>query len=560
VKIPIFGKNKATTIAGRFAKDDGNRLQRLESARFAAALTKPWVLPPQNQDKNTPLPQSFQSLGTRGINAMTGQVLMDMYPLDRMWVRTTLTPRVRYSEVMRANPAALQMVEDKLFLRDLILQSTIEGASLGKTYERGRAGFRSHQRAILDHGFITGDMLEHIDRDYRMRYFRLDQYVTKRDSYGDVIYHITVEDKDPLELHDEQLGKLDLRRDKLEEQTIEERTKKLHTIVEIQPFARTWCIRQEFDSKTLWQAVTNKKGEFVRAVDEIEEPVSPYFSTPYELIAGEDYGRGFIDQVLGDLRMFDNGRERMADWAANASLLLWGIDKASHVRTKDLQQPTGSVIRNCDVKNGQIQDIGPLRLDKLADFNVFREFLETVREDLMGSMLIPSGSVRDSERTTATEINAISIRERESALGGTSASFMERKNLQLFKRVEWQLVQDEIMPDLGAEVELRVQTGLAALSREIDNQKLQRALAQVGALATLNPEGARRVDVGTITKIIFRQMGVEEPGVLFTDEQMEKQTQAAIAAQLQAAAGQQAIKSGGAIVEQAAAGNAAPAA
>ncbi|WP_434127675.1 hypothetical protein, partial [Enterococcus faecium] len=70
--------------------------------------------------------------------------------------------------------------------------------------------FRTMKRHAISQLLCTGDVLEMLDDDNRLRVFRLDQYVTLRDSCGDIIYHITKERIDCAAIDDERLAKAQL--------------------------------------------------------------------------------------------------------------------------------------------------------------------------------------------------------------------------------------------------------------------------------------------------------------------------------------------------------------
>ena len=70
----------AGIIADQWRRDDSERVELLDQARLSASLTKPWILPPQNQQRNQRLPESFQSVGPRGITNLEGKMLLALWP------------------------------------------------------------------------------------------------------------------------------------------------------------------------------------------------------------------------------------------------------------------------------------------------------------------------------------------------------------------------------------------------------------------------------------------------------------------------------------------------
>ncbi len=91
---------------------------------MCAALTKPWVCPPLNQQANQKLPQNFQSIGARGIMTMEGKMLTALWPTDRPWFRMELAGEVEFDP--EADPAKIQDTKARLFLRELVVQAKID--------------------------------------------------------------------------------------------------------------------------------------------------------------------------------------------------------------------------------------------------------------------------------------------------------------------------------------------------------------------------------------------------------------------------------------------------
>lgn len=530
-------KRATADISKRYDKLDSERTSRLKVIRRCSALSKTGILPGENVTPDKEITQAFQTIGQRGVNALTGKLMRYTFPIDRMWLRFTLAPELRYSARLKRNPAMLQELEQAFFRAELTIQSSLETVRVDHPFRQGRTPFHSGQRTSLDYIAVAGESLEHMNDDLRIRHFRPDSYVTQRDGYTDVLFHITREMHDPLELTDAQLSAVDIKREDEKDKAIAERLRPLHTIVERQPLTHTWVIRQELAGKRLPMVSYDKK-----LVEESQEEVSPYFCAGYEILPGENYHRGFIESVLGDLRSLDNLRERMMDFAAMCSRWLIVRDRGSSIRPSDLELPSGSVINNGKVDGGNVNDVGLLRMDKVADFSVVERVHNSIKEDLSKAMLLASDSVRHAERTTALEVEKATLADLDNATSGLATSIMERKTLPMYARVKHVLERERMIPTLKDGVELRAMTGIASFSREIDNGKLMRALQQIIEIAKINPQQAQRINVGVLTDIVLRQNGVEEPGIITSVEEAEAAMEREMARQAKLGAAQEAVK------------------
>lgn len=515
------------TIKRQFVDDDSRRHSILQRARRCAELSKPHYLPPENQDATDELPENYQSLVARGVSNMEGRLLTALFPPGTPWFELAPTAKT----LGELDPDQAMQVRGELFRLELLILAAIEEGS-GKQRRRaaGRSSFYTAKRTALGLCLVTGDVLEHLDDDYRLRVFRRDQYVTRRDSAGDVLYHIVREKIDPLTLTDEQLDTAGLDPSDLADKHIAERMVDIYTRCQWQPRDRTWLIEQEVN------------GEIV---NESVEPVTPYLSTPFELAPGEDYGRGFCEQNYGNIRSYDELSLRTLQFAEINSKIHPTMDYASEVLESDLAKPSGTPLR-ARVEGGQIQDVGFLRVDKLGDFRVVGEVRESLRAELSQSMLLGSEVVRDSERTTAFEVQTISLQELQGALGGMYAAIAERQQVPLLDRVMFQMTRDKLIPRLPEEaVTPRVLTGIAALQRQ---EEWRKVAVVVDAIRNIDPE-LRTLDARTLGRMAERLIGLREP-ITKSDEQIERERQDALREQAAMQAAEQTIETAGAVAQQ----------
>lgn len=516
-------------LKGQYDVDAGPREAVLEQARLSAALTKPWILPPVGQSKDERLPQTFQSLAARGITNLEGRILLAMFPPTNLWFKLALAPDIEYDPSISSDE--LQAVKNALFIEELKIQATLEAANLEPDNRIRGTGFRSRKRMAISQILITGDTLEQLTDDYRIKVYRRDMYVTRRNSDGDVIYHIVKETLDPLGLPENIMKMTGLQLTELRGKDPWNRMVDMYTMVMWQPETKTWIIEQEINGNVV-----------VRS----EELITPFFSTPFDLAPNEDYGRGFIEQNLGDVRTLNELEEKVLDFAAIASKILVAKDYSSTVRRKDLLKPSGSII-DARVSGGEIQDVAILRADKLNDFQVVNLSIVRKEQSLGKSMLLESEVQPTGDRVTATQIQRIAF-EVDGALGGVYASIADDQQTPLLRRAIWQMKRDNIIRDLPPQaVEMKIVTGLAALGREIDVNRILRFAQIVAQL----PEAARRLDQSVLMDVIARNLSIDERGLIKDDAQVQAEAQAAMQMQAQQQATQKAIDTAGNLAEDA---------
>lgn len=525
-----------TTVRGQYAADSADRQVVLDIARECARLTDPTVLPytddyanRRDELTNRPLPQNYQSLGSEGAITLEGKMLTALYPPGLPWFKQELS-----AEVM-ADPNVpdemKQAIMKDLSLQDLIILSALESNGAGAG-ELQLNSFFTVKRAVLSQLVITGDVLERMHDDYRIQRFSRDQYVTCRDACGDVMYHITCEKKDPLRLTREQLEKSGLKYEDLKDVHCAKRMKELYTNVEFHPLTKKWVIKQELND---------------RVINESEEEVSPYFSTPFKLQG--NYGRGLVELHLGDLSSYDEGCLRFLDFMEMCSKFLTAIDSSSTVRDRDVAKPTGSVIR-ARVRGGVIDDMAIFKVEKVADFKVCAEVMDRIANRLGKVFLTASNAVRDSERTTAYEVARATIAELEGALGGVYAPIQDHQQTQTLNRAVWQLRRDKRLPLLDKATKKHVKiTTLTGVSALADLRRADELRNLVVDAQTLGDAGVAKLNIGVILDAIARYRRINEPGAIKSNEQVAQERQEAIAAAAQVSANEKGIDVAGNVIQ-----------
>lgn len=505
----------------------------LNRARMASAMTKPWVLPPQEQTHNDKLPERYQSIGSRGIMNLGGKMLLALYPPGVNWFHFNIDEQ--FLQAPDVADDEKQGLLDMMMARELVAQSRLEAANLSIRHRR-RSTFRSRKRAVVDQLLITGDTLEYLDSQFRLKSFKRDQYTTKRDSATDVLYHTTHERVDGLTLSDEQLAKAGVDADQMLSKPADKRMLDLYTKVEWQPRSKVWVIRQEIEGETIVES---------------EEEVSPYFSTAFELASGDDYGRGFVELNQGDLNTLNELEQRLLEFAGTHSKMLIAKNYDSQVRDEDLQKPSGSIIQ-AKVQSGQIGDVAMLNMQNSTNFNVVLEASNRTSSNLARAMMMDSAVLPEQERVTATQVRRLAS-EIDGALGGMYAPIADDQQVPMIQRVVHMLERDgefQRIPDTLAErVNITAATGLDALSKD---QDLQRLLTFSQIISQFGEQALARIDIATLVKEVARNQRIDAPGLVKTDEQMQAEQGQQQEAQIIQQAAEKAIDTGGNIVEEAA--------
>ena len=148
------------------------------------------------------------------------------------------------------------------------------------------------------------------------------------------------------------------------------------------------------------------------------------------------------------------------------------IDENSDISPEDLAAPSGKPMYG-KVNAGVVQDIGFLKVDKLQDFSAVERISEAVVQRLSRAFMLEQTAIRNSERTTATEVG-VTVREVQSSDAHVYPSIAEQQQKPTVDRFRFQMERDGILPAMGDDVETVIVTGTAALA----NQQRAAALAE----------------------------------------------------------------------------------
>lgn len=527
------------TIKSRFDADYASASAVLQVARDCAAKVRPTILPPEGQSADSKLPETFQSIGPLGFTVLEGKTLLALFPPDQPYFELVMEGSIQFSDKVDAETK--QKISNALFLRQLLIQSMLETAAIGGANNRRPQGFRTGQRMAISQALITGDSLQQVMDDYRIKTFRRDQYVTGRDSTGDVLYHIVREKIDPLGLNESQFAKTELNKDELAKKNVRNRMQDLFTLCEWDPEKKAWIIKQEMNDRIILTS---------------EEEISPFISTPFDLVLGENYGRGYAELNRGALRTADSLSERLLDFAALCSKQHPVIDHSETTKETDLIAPSGTPFRTT-VDGGVATKMGWFGPNKIADFTVCEKALARVEQQLAKAFLLESDATPKGDRVTALQVARVA-QELDTTMGGLYSPLADYMQTPLVRRVNYMLERDLLAAKLPkGSYQIGLLTGIAALGRAA---AAQRILSFTQVVAGLGPAAVQRLNLSVLVDVFARYSSIYQPGLIKSKEELEREVAEAINAQTKLAAGQKAVDVVGNIAESVATQQAATAA
>ena len=476
----------------RFDKLDGDRDVSLTRARQCAKLTIPSILPDDGHDENSRLETPYQATGSRLVNNLASKLLLSLLPPNTPFFRLLLDDEKK-AEVKAQGEQVNKVLDDaeaKLISIEQVILKQIE-----------REALRVPTFTAIKDLVVTGNSLV-VKPDEGMKVYKLNNYVVLRDFMGKPIEFITKEIVDfetlPPDIK-EQIGDED-------------------TDDDIEIYTRAvlkqgqWYEYQHVASIPVEGSMTTYK----------DDDTFIYIPLRWSAINGENYGRGLVEQYLGDFVSLEGLHQLMLEASAVMARVIFGKRPGAQLDIDELN----------DAENGQFvygdleQDISVLRVDKNNDLAMAQNLAEGITRRLEQAFLVASSVARDSERTTATEIRYMAS-DLEQALGGVySVLALE------FQRPLANILLKEISASLAdANIEPVIVTGIEALGRNAELDKLRQfngLLQELGAPDQVLP----RMNVGTYIEKMANALELDTVGLIKSDETLAQEQQQAQQAQL----------------------------
>ena len=446
-------------------------------------------------------------MGARGTNNLASKLLMALMPPNQAFFRLMLDDfalqELTGSDQMRTE------IENGLGQIERAVQTEIETTAIRVS------AFEAIKQLL-----VVGNVLIYVQPEGGLKVYRLDRYVVKRDPMGNILEIVIHEKVSPLALPEE-----------LQKKLTESNAKGVHDNIDLY----TW-IRRERGQFKVHQECKNLQVPGTEGSWPVDK--SPFIALRWAKIDGEDYGRGHVEEYIGDLRSLEALTRAIVEGTAAAAKILFLVDPNGVT-----QERTISDSPNTAVRSGKAADVSVVQAEKYNDFRVALETINMLQARLAQAFLLVSSVQRDAERVTAEEIRLVAG-ELEDALGGVYSILSQEYQLPLVRRLMFQMEQDQRLPVLPEGiVRPSIVTGMEALGRGHDLNRLMmfgRVIKEA-----LGPEVFSSViKADRFVKRIGTSLSVDMADIVKTPEEMaQEQAQAQRAAMIQTL-GPEAMKAG----------------
>jgi len=480
-------------LASMYQNGFGEREAYLKRGKDCSKLTIPTLIKDSGDSFSTNYSTPFQSVGARGVNHLASKLLLTLLPPNSPFFRLTIDD---FDIEQLAGPDQRGPVEEGLARIERAAQQEIESQA-----------YRVPVFEALKHLIVTGNCLIYMPDNGGMRVFHLDRYIIKRDPMGNVIYIITKEDLNAKSLTEEQRVAIGL--PPPDEVSPETPHKPHELFTYVCNKGKYWHIHQEIGKVP----VPESYGKF--PIDK-----SPFIPLRFSRVDGESYGRGLVEEYLGDLRSLEALTQAIVEGSAAAAKVLFLVRPNGTTRINVLaNSPSGSIVQ------GDANDVSTLQLDKFNDFRISLDTMTQIRDRLSAAFLLNSSVQRNAERVTAEEVRFMA-QELESALGGVYSVLSMEFQTPLVNVLLQKLVKSKKMPKFPKEsVKPQIVTGMEALGRGQDLNKLSQFLQY---LQPLGPEAIMsNLNLDDYIDRLGASLGIDTNGLVKSAEQKQAEQQQA---------------------------------
>ena len=493
------------TAKQRYDRLSSRRSQFLNSARQAADLTLPYLIRDDESSTKTNLrlPQPWQSTGAKGVVTLASKLMLALLPPQTSFFKLQVNDINLPQELGPQIRSELDLSFAKV--ERTIMESIAE------------SGDRVVVHQALKHLVVAGNALIFMSKD-GLKLYPLNRYVVDRDGNGNVIEIVTKETVS------KKLVK-NFYPDLMKPGVVDDTTMPDDECIIYTHVTRDnnrWVWHQEMFDKIL------PKSQGKAPID-----ANPWLVLRFNHVDGEVYGRGRVEEFLGDLKSLEALSQAIVEGSAAAAKVVFTVAPSSTTKPQTLAKAgNGAIIQ------GRPDDIGVVQVGKTADFQTAYQMIGSLTQRLNEAFLILN--VRDSERTTAEEVRMTQL-ELEQQLGGLfSLLTVEFLVPYLNRKLNIAQKTGEI-PRLpkGGIVRPTIVAGINALGRGQDRESLGQFLQIIAQ--TMGPEAIGQfINPDEVIKRLAAASGIDVLNLVKSMDELQAEQQQQMAQEQEMMAIQQA--------------------
>ena len=463
----------------------------LRTAIDCSALTLPYLIQEDNRAsvQHASLTTPWQSVGAKAVVTLAAKLMLALLPPQTTFFKL----QVRDDKLGEEMDAKIRSELDLSFSkRERMVMDYIAASS-------DRVGV--HQ--ALKHLIVGGNTLIFMGKD-GLKNFPLNRFVVNRDGNGNVLEIVTKE------LIDREILGLAKPDPDINSPNDENIANSNNSDVEVYTYVRLengrWVWHQECEGMIIDGSRSTAP-----------KTASPWLVLRFNTVDGEDYGRGRVEEFLGDLRSLEALSQALVEGSAAAAKVVFMVSPSSTTKPQTLASAgNGAIIQ------GREEDVSVVQVNKTTDFRTASELSTSIERRISDAFL--QLNIRQSERTTAEEVRLTQL-ELEQQLGGLFSLLTVEFLEPYLQRTLLVLTRSNQIPKLPKDlVRPRIVAGVNALGRGQDRESLTQFLGTIAQ--TLGPEALQRfVNSSEAIKRLAAAQGIDYLNLIKSEQELQQANQ-----------------------------------
>jgi len=459
----------------------------LSTAVDCSELTLPYLLTEDTSSVNSRrrLPLPWQSVGAKAVVTLASKLMLALLPPQTSFFKL----QVRDDKLGEMDSPEIRSELDLSFSKiERIIMDYIAASN-----------DRVVVHQAIKHLIVSGNALIFMGKD-GLKNFPLNRFVINRDGNGNVLEIVTKEmiSKELLSdvLYDDESV--------VDDSKGNEKECDVYTHVKLENGRWVWH-QEVFDKVIPGSRSTAPKN------------ASPWLPLRFNTVDGEDYGRGRVEEFLGDFRALESLSQALIEGSAAAAKVVFMVSPSSTTKPATLAKAgNGAIIQ------GRPDDVAVVQVGKTADFATAANMAQQIERRISEAFL--QLNIRQSERTTAEEVRLTQL-ELEQQLGGLFSLLTVEFLVPYLNRIMMVLQRNGQLPKIPKEfVRPQIVAGVNALGRGQDRESLANFMGTIAQ--TLGPEALMKyINPSEVIKRLAAAQGIEALNLIKTEEQMAQEMQ-----------------------------------
>ena len=442
------------------------------------------------------LERDFQGMGALLVNNLSAKLASLLFPSSRPFFRVTLSEELKQqSEQAGLSPSEISASLARMEMD--ACQQLFKNASYNQLV------------IALKHLIVTGNVLLYRDSEASKTVaYGLQSFSAKRDGRGRLQCAVLREYVDVKDLDK-----------KFQEQLLIRHPNLLQT-PDPKPLELYTCIKRVRRGKRSGFEVSQEiEGLPVGKPGYYPEHNCPWHAPTWNLIAGEHYGRGLVEDFAGDFAKLSELSQALTLYEVEAMKIVnlvapgTGTDIDVLAQSESGEWVAGTPDSVNFHESGSAQKIQAMTADIESVFSrLARAFMYTA-------------NTRDAERVTAYEIRRDAL-EAENVLGGVYSSLAEGMQIPMAPVLLLEINPGALQGIITEDVKLDVMAGIPALGRSVDVQNVLAAAQELAAIAPVLSQVDSRIDMSKLADLVYSGRSVDTTLLFKSDEQMAAEAEA----------------------------------